>query len=163
VACDEESYLAAARRHLAWVLGHVAPETGWIDLAGFDQRQHQARIAFTHTIAHTLGVLPRYRGMNVAEWAALEGGPVGCTVHFIDAGIDTGPILLVRMLDVSAAKSVQEVRRVVNESTPWPRWCGRSSRERSRSRIGSTLTKGSSTSGCTTNCDGCLDTQLGNK
>jgi methionyl-tRNA formyltransferase len=30
-----------------------------------------------------MGLLPGYRGINVAEWAALEGAPVGCTVHLI--------------------------------------------------------------------------------
>src|SRR5436309_2693224 len=48
-----------------------------------------------------IGVLPAYRGMNVAEWAALEGGSVGCSVHFIDTGIDTGPILATRGVDKS--------------------------------------------------------------
>lgn len=45
-----------------------------------------------------MGVLPRYRGMNVAEWAAWEGGPIGATLHWIDPGIDTGRII--RVVDV---------------------------------------------------------------
>jgi folate-dependent phosphoribosylglycinamide formyltransferase PurN len=31
-----------------------------------------------------MSLLPAYRGMNVAKWAALEGEPVGRTIHFID-------------------------------------------------------------------------------
>jgi len=45
-----------------------------------------------------MGILPGYRGMNVIEWAAFYGDPVGATVHFIDRGIDTGDILLTREL-----------------------------------------------------------------
>ncbi|WP_437295131.1 formyl transferase [Sorangium sp. So ce426] len=43
------------------------------------------------------GVLPRYRGMDVALWPFLEDGPpeLGVTVHLIDTGVDTGPVLLV--------------------------------------------------------------------
>ncbi len=47
------------------------------------------------TVNAHMGVLPEYRGMNVTEWAALEGGPTGCTAHLIDPGIDTGDILSV--------------------------------------------------------------------
>jgi folate-dependent phosphoribosylglycinamide formyltransferase PurN len=40
------------------------------------------------------GLLPEYRGVDVTEWAALRGHPIGVTIHFVDAGVDTGPILL---------------------------------------------------------------------
>jgi len=42
-----------------------------------------------------LGVLPKYRGMYPYVWAILEDewDQIGCTTHFMDAGIDTGPIL----------------------------------------------------------------------
>ncbi len=61
-----------------------------------------------------MGRLPRYRGMNVAEWAAWNGDPVGCSVHLIDSGIDTGDILLVRAVDASQARDVSELRRLVD-------------------------------------------------
>src|ERR1700677_4873615 len=41
-----------------------------------------------------LGLLPEVRGMSSVEWSLLNGVPVGVTVHYMDAGIDTGPILL---------------------------------------------------------------------
>jgi folate-dependent phosphoribosylglycinamide formyltransferase PurN len=40
-----------------------------------------------------LGLLPEIRGMSTPEWSLLNTVPVGITVHFMDAGIDTGPIL----------------------------------------------------------------------
>ena len=40
-----------------------------------------------------LGLLPEIRGMSTLEWSLLTRVPVGVTIHYIDAGIDTGPIL----------------------------------------------------------------------
>ena len=43
-----------------------------------------------------LALLPEVRGMSSPEWSVLCGVPLGITIHFIDSGIDTGPILLRR-------------------------------------------------------------------
>lgn len=40
-----------------------------------------------------LGLVPEIRGMSSPEWSLLNDVPVGVTIHYIDAGIDTGPIL----------------------------------------------------------------------
>jgi folate-dependent phosphoribosylglycinamide formyltransferase PurN len=40
-----------------------------------------------------LGMLPEVRGMSTPEWSLLNNVPVGVTFHYVDAGIDTGPIL----------------------------------------------------------------------
>jgi folate-dependent phosphoribosylglycinamide formyltransferase PurN len=40
-----------------------------------------------------LGLLPEVRGMSSPEWSLLHHVPVGVTIHYVDAGIDTGPIL----------------------------------------------------------------------
>jgi folate-dependent phosphoribosylglycinamide formyltransferase PurN len=40
-----------------------------------------------------LGLLPEVRGMNSPEWSLLENIPLGITIHYMDAGIDTGPVL----------------------------------------------------------------------
>jgi folate-dependent phosphoribosylglycinamide formyltransferase PurN len=40
-----------------------------------------------------LGLLPEIRGMSCPEWSLLKNVPIGITVHYMDAGIDTGPIL----------------------------------------------------------------------
>lgn len=40
------------------------------------------------------GALPGYRGLYAPFWQALAKEPeFGCTVHFVDAGIDTGPVI----------------------------------------------------------------------
>jgi len=45
-----------------------------------------------------MGILPRYRGMDVVEWPVAEGRldqeGIGLTLHIMDQGVDTGPILL---------------------------------------------------------------------
>jgi folate-dependent phosphoribosylglycinamide formyltransferase PurN len=43
-----------------------------------------------------LALLPEIRGMSSPEWSLLNGVPLGITIHFMDSGIDTGPILLRR-------------------------------------------------------------------
>jgi folate-dependent phosphoribosylglycinamide formyltransferase PurN len=40
-----------------------------------------------------LALLPRIRGMSSPEWSLLKNVPVGITIHYMDAGLDTGPIL----------------------------------------------------------------------
>jgi folate-dependent phosphoribosylglycinamide formyltransferase PurN len=40
-----------------------------------------------------LGLLPEIRGMSSPEWSLLKDVPVGVTVHYVDWGIDTGPVL----------------------------------------------------------------------
>jgi folate-dependent phosphoribosylglycinamide formyltransferase PurN len=43
-----------------------------------------------------LALLPEIRGMSSPEWSLLSGVPLGITIHFMDSGVDTGPILLRR-------------------------------------------------------------------
>lgn len=40
-----------------------------------------------------LGLLPEIRGMSSPEWSLLKQVPVGVTIHYMDTGIDTGPVL----------------------------------------------------------------------
>lgn len=39
------------------------------------------------------GLLPEYRGVDVIAWAIRNDDPLGVSVHWVDAGIDTGPIV----------------------------------------------------------------------
>ena len=40
-----------------------------------------------------LGFLPEVRGMSAPEWSLLKNVPLGITIHYMDAGVDTGPVL----------------------------------------------------------------------
>lgn len=68
------------------------------------------------TLNAHMGILPRYRGMNVAEWAGLEGSRVGCTVHLINEGIDTGDIIDVAEVDSESADSILSLRALVDDA-----------------------------------------------
>ena len=78
---EREDFLAAADRHLDWVLGHQDPETGWFDLSGFTVEDHRLRRSVTHTIAYTVwgvliaaDILGRADGIRAATRAADEIG-----------------------------------------------------------------------------------------
>jgi methionyl-tRNA formyltransferase len=102
-ACRE--YLAAFRPDLV-VLGGtriVRPELLGIPPLG--------------TVNAHPGLLPQLRGSSSVAWALYKDLPVGSTTHFVDAGIDTGPIILRRRLPVFRGESYEQiVRRVLTLS-----------------------------------------------
>ena len=68
------------------------------------------------TLNAHMGILPHYRGMNVAEWSYFNGDTVGCTVHLIDAGIDTGDIISVSTVDCGDVSSIKQLRKRVDDA-----------------------------------------------
>jgi folate-dependent phosphoribosylglycinamide formyltransferase PurN len=62
------------------------------------------------TINPHYGLLPGYRGMNVAEWSIRNDDPVGVTVHFVDSGIDTGAIAARRAIGVKPGDTLESIR-----------------------------------------------------
>lgn len=56
------------------------------------------------------GILPKYRGATCCEWAIYHGDPVGVTAHFMDEGLDSGPILFSRVLKVAPGDRYRDVR-----------------------------------------------------
>ena len=54
------------------------------------------RIGFLN--AHN-GLLPFYRGMDAVGWAFLNNDPIGCSVHFIDNGVDTGDLIATQVIE----------------------------------------------------------------
>ena len=86
----------------------ITPKNSLICLAGFMRilspefiKKFKNRILNIHP-----SILPAFPGLD-AQKQAIESGVKysGCTVHFVDEGIDTGPIL------------VQEIVRVKNDDT----------------------------------------------
>jgi folate-dependent phosphoribosylglycinamide formyltransferase PurN len=58
-----------------------------------------------------LGMLPEVRGMSTPEWSLLNHVPVGVTIQYVDAGIDTGPILQrYEFPDVARCESLSDLR-----------------------------------------------------
>lgn len=53
------------------------------------------------------GTLPSYRGLFAPFWQILHGEPeLGCTVHLVDCGIDTGPILGIARVPLNPTRSL---------------------------------------------------------
>jgi len=60
------------------------------------------------------GWLPQYRGMDVVEWAILlskgKKPQLGLSLHFMDQGVDTGPILLQQKVAIAKGESIEKLR-----------------------------------------------------
>lgn len=55
-------------------------------------------------------LLPAFPGLHAVEQALAYGVKVfGVTVHFVDQGVDTGPVILQRAVELPRASSVEEV------------------------------------------------------
>ncbi|MEM6993780.1 MAG: formyltransferase family protein [Myxococcota bacterium] len=55
------------------------------------------------------GLLPEVRGSASVAWAIELDEPIGCTCHYIEAGIDTGPIVGRRVIDVHRADTYEKL------------------------------------------------------
>jgi colanic acid biosynthesis glycosyl transferase WcaI len=51
------------------------------------------------TLNGHLGWAPDYKGNYTVYWALYQGKPVGVTIHWVDQGIDTGPILRQKIIN----------------------------------------------------------------
>jgi folate-dependent phosphoribosylglycinamide formyltransferase PurN len=62
-----------------------------------------------------MGLLPCFRGMDVVEWPLLEGvasePDIGLTLHFMDPGVDTGPILMQQRVPLQPNDTFATIRR----------------------------------------------------
>jgi phosphoribosylglycinamide formyltransferase 1 len=92
-------------------------------LSGYFIRQFQNRILNIHP-----SLLPAFPGLD-AQYQALSYGAklTGCTVHFVDENLDSGPILLqsaVPVLDGDDAETLSarilvEEHRIYSEAIAW--------------------------------------------
>ncbi len=58
-------------------------------------------------------LLPGLRGVDVVDWALHLGRAVGVTAHLVEPAVDSGAILVSRLVPVSAGESYAEFRRRV--------------------------------------------------
>ena len=62
----------------------------------------------------------RYYGLKVHEAALARGVKVtGATVHYVDEGVDSGPILLQKAVEVQPGDTPQVLQRRVMEQAEW--------------------------------------------
>jgi phosphoribosylglycinamide formyltransferase-1 len=81
----------------------VTPQSGLVCLAGFTRiispefvRQYRMRIMNIHP-----ALLPAFPGLHAQKQALDYGVKVsGCTVHFVDEGMDSGPVILQKAVSV---------------------------------------------------------------
>ena len=60
-------------------------------------------------------LLPAFPGLNAVQQAIDYGVKVfGVTVHFVDDGVDSGPVILQRAVPAPAAKSAEEVLQLLH-------------------------------------------------
>jgi methionyl-tRNA formyltransferase len=85
--CDNQSAPASISRLKEW-----SPDI-MVFAGGNILRKPLLDVPRLGTLNAHLGLLPEIRGMGTPEWSLLNHVPVGVTIHFVDAGIDTGPIL----------------------------------------------------------------------
>jgi phosphoribosylglycinamide formyltransferase 1 len=87
-------------------------------LAGFMEilgeafiRRFEGRLINVHP-----SLLPAFPGVRAIEQALAYGVLVsGVTVHFVDEGIDTGPVVLQEAFELPYARAVEDVERVTHE------------------------------------------------
>ena len=81
-------------------------------------RSHILEIPPRGTVNAHPGLLPWLRGSSSVGWAIYKDVAVGSTVHLVEAGIDTGPIILQRRLPVYRGTTYEQVvRRVLTLSS----------------------------------------------
>jgi len=56
------------------------------------------------------GLLPEFRGVDSVRWAIHHRQSVGATCHFVDQGLDTGPILVRREVPYALGETILEIR-----------------------------------------------------
>ena len=105
----------------------VTPKNGLVCLAGFMRiispefvKKYKNRIINIHP-----SLLPAFPGLN-SQKQALEYGAKysGCSVHFVDTGMDTGPVIIQAVVKVSekdtekslSAKILKEEHRIYPEA-----------------------------------------------
>jgi len=59
------------------------------------------------------GILPNFRGCCCVEWSIFLDKPVGNTVHWMDKGIDTGPIIKTQKTKCFKSDKYQDIRKRV--------------------------------------------------
>ena len=82
-----------------------------VALAGFMRRLSAAFLGqFQAVINMHPSLLPAFKGLNTHERVLAAGARVhGCTVHLVDAGLDSGPILAQAGLAVRARESASDL------------------------------------------------------
>ena len=104
----------------------VTPSKGLVCLAGFMRiispyfiKEYKNRILNIHP-----ALLPSFPGLDAQKQAIDFGAKFsGCTVHFVDEGVDTGPIILQEIVKVSVNDTEKTLSKkiLVEEHKAYPK------------------------------------------
>jgi len=103
----------------------ITPKNGLICLAGFMRiispqfiRKYENRIMNIHP-----ALLPSFPGLHAQKQALMYGAKYsGCTIHFVDEGVDTGPVIVqavVKVNDNDTEKTLSK-RILIKEHQMYP-------------------------------------------
>lgn len=90
VTCDDQNSSRAVAQLQQW-----SPDLA-VFSGGNILRERVLKVPRLGVLNSHLALLPEIRGMSSPEWSLLCGVPLGITIHFMNSGIDTGPILVRR-------------------------------------------------------------------
>jgi phosphoribosylglycinamide formyltransferase-1 len=97
----------------------VTPKNGLVCLAGFMRiispefvKKYKNRIINIHP-----ALLPAFPGLNSQKQALEYGAKVsGCSVHFVDAGMDTGPVIIQAVVKIDEKDTEESLsKRILKE------------------------------------------------
>lgn len=109
---SKESFEAGIRRHLE------RKKIDFILLAGFMRilspafvKAYKGRILNIHP-----ALLPKFPGAHAIQeaWEA-KVGKTGVTVHFVDEGVDTGPVILQREVEIDSHDTLESLEKKIHE------------------------------------------------
>jgi methionyl-tRNA formyltransferase len=74
------------------------------------------------------GLLPEYRGPHILQWAMVNGErTTGVTIHYVDEGIDTGPVIAIETVPIGPDDDAVVVKERLRDTAAslmerwWPR------------------------------------------
>ena len=97
----------------------VTPKNGLVCLAGFMRiispefvKKYKNRIINIHP-----ALLPAFPGLNSQKQALEYGSKIsGCSVHFVDSGMDTGPVIIQTIVKVNEKDTEESLsKRILKE------------------------------------------------
>jgi formyltetrahydrofolate-dependent phosphoribosylglycinamide formyltransferase len=125
VVIDHTSYETRASFEDALLETLRAQSIDAVVLAGFMRVLTERFVSsFPNRILNTHPALcPAFPGIHAPQQALDHGVKItGCTVHFVDSGVDTGPIIFQRAVEVlpddDAASLHERIRRIEHELLP---------------------------------------------
>ena len=103
----------------------VTPKNGLVCLAGFMRiispefvKKYKNKIINIHP-----AILPSFPGLDAQKQAVNYGSKYsGCTVHFVDSGVDTGPIILQKIVKVEDSDTEETLAKkiLIKEHQAYP-------------------------------------------